>query len=290
VGVAEETEPTVIQDIAFEDLIGAPLLAAVRASAQAARETADVVAHLGAQPPLEFSFSRPREQPRDASEPDPVVVDESVHVSVPLLGIVSVPSLQVDTLDVAFTLEMRSFDREGPGTEPEDPMAADPSTAPVYRAVGRPAAHREQTRGTDTVAKYSFELKASNHGTSEAMARLFDLFAQAVAPRPHPAPPPAVAARAGRGAEGQAHGIGHRPDDILHRLDFNENQILAFDLAGLDREELEFRLSARAERVWRQWLDEAAEALRVTDGVAGRTWSTMINKLEAARAAGRSPG
>ncbi len=165
----------------FDALIAAPLISAAKASAALAQTTSDFISAVGNAPPLTFSFTRHREVP-DALGGGSQVVAEDVALSLPVLGAVSVPNLQITTMTVSFDLEVRSFGTSDTGT----------ATPELH---GMPSAHREQTRTSDSFAKYTFDINAVDGGMPEGLARVLDLFAQSVAPMVSssaPVPPPRV--------------------------------------------------------------------------------------------------
>lgn len=252
-----------LKSLPIEHLVGAPLIAAVRASAHAAKETANLVEHLGSLPDLDFSFSRPREVPREnGHRPEarhPVIENETVNVSIPLLGAVSVPNLQVDTVNVRFTLEMRGFESS---SSTLDRSEGDGGNVPTLTA--RPTAHAEQTRGSDRMAKYSFEIKATNHGTSETLARVMDLLAQSVAARPQASAP---------------SGYDILRDVVL----LNPAQIDAFESAGLTRDGLEGLLWGKRP-AWVKWRDTmVVAALKSARDVRTNTANAILRMLDKAR-------
>lgn len=159
--------------VPLEHLIAAPLVSATRASAQVVAATVDFLRMVGTNDEggtrtVDFEFTRPVEQASPGEEP--TVTQEPVRVSLPILAIVPIPNLQIDTLKANFSVEARPAAREA-GEDPP-PMA------------GRLSSHREHTRSTDRSAKYSISLSASTPDPSEALSRVRDLMAHAVAPVP----------------------------------------------------------------------------------------------------------
>lgn len=154
--------------LSLDQMIAAPVVSAARAAEALADASADFVRRVGvdergAVRTVDFAFSRPVEQPGPADEP--AVEAQDVHVSLPLLALVSVPSLRIDSFETHFSLEIRSLEPTG-GDTPQ--------------VLVKPAAQRENTRDTDKTAKYTVDLRASAAPPSEALARVLDLMAQSV--------------------------------------------------------------------------------------------------------------
>ncbi len=163
--------------LSLDQMIAAPVVSAARAAEALADASADFVRRVGvdehgAVRTVDFAFSRPVEPPGPADEQ--AVVGEDVHVSLPLLALVSVPSLRIDTFETHFSLEIRSL----------APPAGDTGEPP--QVLVKPAAQRENTRDTDKTAKYTVDLRASAAPPSEALARVLDLMAQSVTAVPRP--------------------------------------------------------------------------------------------------------
>jgi hypothetical protein len=150
----------------LDHLLASPLVAAARASVALAAAEAEFIEqvgfHQGVPRMVQFDFDRPVEQPGKDGTSE--VVTEQVRVSLPLLSLVSVPNLRIDTLQTQFTLEIKEIRRDPDGQG--------------VQVLGRPAAHREQTRDSDRTARYTVDLRASAEPPTEALARVLDLMAQ----------------------------------------------------------------------------------------------------------------
>lgn len=161
---------TAVAGVPFDHLIAAPLISAAKASAMLATTTSDFIEQVGNRPPLRFTYTRHVEEP-DEQLGGSYIRSENIELSLPVLGAVSVPNLRIDSMTIVFNLEVRTV-----RTDDEE----DPDAAPTLH--GKPSALREHTRASDTFAKYSFDIRAVDGGTPEALARIIDLFSQTVAP------------------------------------------------------------------------------------------------------------
>jgi len=188
------------QGLPMESLIGGPLTAAADAQILLARSTATFIQTVGFDPPtvgttdpnrttqgltryVEFDFERPGRSIDDKGNP----LIETVKLKVPLLSIVPVPNLQIDTVDITFDMEVKSSEASTNSTDYE---AAVDATGKVgygpfsleVKIHGQVKTHQENTRSSDNSARYHVAVHATNHGMPEGLARVFDMMASSVAP------------------------------------------------------------------------------------------------------------
>ncbi|MBO9880382.1 DUF2589 domain-containing protein [Xanthomonas sp. D-109] len=180
------------------DLIGGPLDAACDAQVKLARATADFIRVIGFLPPTDpkdpqgtgatrtasFRFKRPVDDPDKAGG----IAEEEVELEVPLLAIVNVPSLSIQTVDVTFDMEVKSSFSEKSKTDASASMSADVEYGfGLFKAKvhiqGSVATSKENTRSSDNSAKYHVSVHAADKGPPEGLARVLDILQTAVAPR-----------------------------------------------------------------------------------------------------------
>lgn len=188
------------QGLPMESLIGGPLTAAADAQILLARSTATFIQTVGFDPPtvdpndskktnpgatryVEFDFERPGRLIDDKGNP----LIETVKLKVPLLSIVPVPNLQIDTVDITFDMEVKSSEASSEdkdvevGLEAEAKIGYGPFSLDV-KIHGQVKTHQENTRSSDNSARYHVAVHATNHGMPEGLARVFDMMASSVAP------------------------------------------------------------------------------------------------------------
>ncbi|MEO0733336.1 MAG: DUF2589 domain-containing protein [Bacteroidota bacterium] len=100
--------------IDFENLIGGPMDAAVKAQANASMSTVNFIKEVGFDRDetgkvtglkmADFSFEKQVPDPEDASK----TITEQVKIQVPFISILNVPSLRVETLDIDFNVKLNS--------------------------------------------------------------------------------------------------------------------------------------------------------------------------------------
>ncbi len=187
-------------------LIGEPLMAAAKAQVQLANNTAQFIQSVGFTPkenakadPLtgkvdlsqlevrtvDFRFERPSGPP-DATTG--IAQTETVSLEVPLLAIIKVPSLFIDTVDIIFDMEVKSSESSTESEDMSAKMSADmemgwgPFSLKVH-VEGSVATHKENTRSSDQSAKYHVEVHAADKGMPEGLQRVLDMMNSAIAPK-----------------------------------------------------------------------------------------------------------
>lgn len=179
----------------LSDLIGTPLEAACTANTKLAKATADFINTVGFEPgdpKVQGSVGKPRmvdfNYERPALDKDGKRTVEVVNIRVPMLAIVPIPNLQVDLVDITFDMEVKSSTSSKSSEDKSGSFNAHlkvgwgPVSASVSMA-GSVATHKENTRTSDNSAKYHVQVKATNHGIPEGLARVLDIMADAAKPR-----------------------------------------------------------------------------------------------------------
>lgn len=166
----------------MDQLIGAPLRAAADASVQLAQSTADFINQVGFDNQgnlhtVAFGYER-----RSPNEDGTSSLDQ-MRVDIPLLAIVPIPNLQVDEVNILFDMEVKQSEREESSTDMSASVTGSLRIGPIRVSVtGSVSAHQNNTRSSDNSAKYHVDVRATNHGTPEGLARVLDMMAANVAP------------------------------------------------------------------------------------------------------------
>lgn len=172
----------------MSELIGAPLIAAAEAQrrlAGVAWEFYQKVAYEtedGDKPNqkitrvLEFKLARPVEQ-------DGVMKPMSQVVQAPFIGLVPIPSLLIDRIDVDFQMEVTDTNttttKEDKSAEAEIGASKWGITAKIS---GKVSSSRENTRQTNQTAKYQVHVSASQQPQTEGLSKLMDIMASCIEP------------------------------------------------------------------------------------------------------------
>lgn len=184
------------QGLPMESLIGGPLKAAADAQVMLASSTADFINSVGfdwkkgadgkPEPVLrnvEFSYESTEQDPSTGH-----AFIKETKIIVPMLAIVPIPNLQIDTVDITFDMEVKSSFSETAKEEKQGSFEAE-LTAKIgpfsirAKVQGSASSSKETTRTSDNSAKYHVGIHATNHGMPEGLMRVLDMMAAAAAPR-----------------------------------------------------------------------------------------------------------
>jgi len=185
-------------------LMGAPLSAACEAQIMLANATAEFIRVVGFLPPDDadfsadpnamgglrmatFGFSRP-----SATTPGQ---NDQVLLNFPLISFVNVPALSIKTVDVTFDMEVRTATTS---VESRDSSIGGSlevrqrwgSGSAKLNISGSVSSHKENTRSTDTSAKYHISMHAEDAGMPEGLQRVMNILNAAITAPPPPAPTP----------------------------------------------------------------------------------------------------
>lgn len=226
------------------DLIGGPLMAAADAQVRLANSTANFIQQVGFTPgpntklddsgqpaafdstfqirTAPFKFARPQ-----AGAPvgtDGLIPTETVELDVPLLAIVKIPSLSIDTVDITFDMEVKNSESSKDTQNTSGSFSADASVGwgPFSLKVhveGSVSSAKENVRSSDQSAKYHVEVHASDKGMPEGLARVLDIMNSAIAPKKIAPTPTDGTATAGGGETPAAAPVGPGATPVLAASD-----------------------------------------------------------------------
>ena len=166
----------------MDQLIGAPLTAAADASLRLANSTADFINRVGFDADGNVRNVSFKYEKRSLNEDGTSNLDE-MKVDVPMLAIVPIPNLQVDEVNVLFDMEVKQSEKSESSLDVGATLNATANFGIVKVNVsGSVSAHQANTRSSDNSAKYHVDVRATNHGTPEGLARVLDMMAANVAP------------------------------------------------------------------------------------------------------------
>lgn len=166
----------------MHQLIGAPLSAAADASTQLANSTADFINQVGFDPEGKARTVAFAYQKRSMNE-DGTSNLEDMKVEVPILAIVPIPNLQVDEVNVLFDMEVKQSEKSESSMDVGATLSGSMKLGFIKVSVkGSISAHSSNTRSSDNSAKYHVDVRATNHGTPEGLARVLDMMAANIAP------------------------------------------------------------------------------------------------------------
>ncbi|MCM1040234.1 MAG: DUF2589 domain-containing protein [Roseburia sp.] len=166
----------------MEQLIGGPLSAAANASTLLANSTADFIQKVGFDKQGKLQTVTFGYQKRSTNDDGTTNLDE-MKVAVPMLAIVPIPNLQIDEVNILFDMEVKQSEKSENSKDMSASLTGSAKIGPFKISIsGSVSAHESHTRSTDNSAKYHVDVRATNHGTPEGLARVLDMIAANVAP------------------------------------------------------------------------------------------------------------
>lgn len=168
----------------MSELIGAPLIAAAEAQQRLAGISWDFYEKIAFDEnkntrTLKFELNRPVVQ-------DGVVgQSEKMTVEVPFIGIVPVPALLTERVDVDFQMEVTDTNvSKSTNTEEANASASSKWFGCTVSVGGKVSSSRENTRTTNQTAKYQVHVTAAQQSPTEGMSKLMDIVASCIEPIP----------------------------------------------------------------------------------------------------------
>ncbi|WP_297194982.1 DUF2589 domain-containing protein [uncultured Campylobacter sp.] len=167
-------------------LIGGPLQAACDAQLQLANATSTFIKTVGLEQKGEELVARTVDFKYEQIKEDGSV--QKMNIQTPLLAIVKVPSLSITSMDITFDMEVKTAEEQKESSDKSVAIDAQASVGfAFFRArvsvKGSISSHKENTRRTDTSAKYHVELHARDDGMSEGLSRVLDIIQASIQPR-----------------------------------------------------------------------------------------------------------
>lgn len=175
----------------MRELIGAPLFAAAEAQEKLASIAWDYYQKIAFETDdsgnqskntrlLEFTLDRPVIQ-------DGVMSNDNNQVTVkaPFIGLVPIPSLLIDHVDVDFLMEVTDTNKTTDNSSAEASTNISSKWFGVNASItGKVSSSRENTRSTNQTAKYQVHVTASQQPPTEGLSKLMDIMAGCIEPVP----------------------------------------------------------------------------------------------------------
>lgn len=170
---------SVINALPLEHMIGGPLQAMIKAQVQASRAYADFLLSVcikdGKAESVQFDY-------------DETVVDDKGVIQgvvkktmrIPLLAAISHPNICIEEGTIDFELEVTQSESSNSETNAEATMEASLGWGPFkVKVTGRVSHKSQQTRSSDTRAKYSIHTQIKRQPPPEALMRVIDFLTDA---------------------------------------------------------------------------------------------------------------
>ncbi len=185
-----------LKGVPLESLIGAPLAAATKAQRNLGMEMVSFINMLayGSDKPesgrgagSKDVKTLPMKLQRPVAEADGTISKHEIEIAPPLLGLVPIPALLIDSVDINFTMEINSVTSSNDKIDTETSAKLHAEGNGLFysggvEVSGKVSTQRENTRSTDKSAKYDVTVHASQQAPTEGMSKLMDLLASTVEP------------------------------------------------------------------------------------------------------------
>lgn len=201
----------------IESLMLDPILAAAKGQAALAAVTLDFVTSLAFEDGEEDGSS---EKPRKAKlinvDLDRLAVSQDgappanlqQKIQMPLLPLVEIPNFSLESMEIDFTMEVKSSVSETDSSSSEDTKESETTKGGSvsaggsfwgvsfkasanynnkHKSTGTVSASKEKTRSTDSSAKYHLNVKAKQNAPTEGMSRFTQILASVIEPIDVPA-------------------------------------------------------------------------------------------------------
>ena len=167
----------------MRELIAAPLIAAAEAQQELAATAWNFYQQIAFDGKsgnkariLEFDIKRPIQQ-------DGKMTTMSQSVKAPFIGLVPIPSLLIDRVDVDFQMEVTDTSNVKSTTNAEVEAKASAKHWFINAEIsGKVTTARENTRMTNQTAKYQIHVTASQQPQTEGLSKLMDIMASCIEP------------------------------------------------------------------------------------------------------------
>lgn len=167
----------------MEQLVSAPLAAAVEAGIRLADETAQFIKTVGVDEQGHVRNAEFRYMQHSIDEAGQAVSQE-MQVDVPLLAIVPVPNLHIDEVNLLFDIEVKQSETKDSTMELSAKGDGSLGFGPAKVTVsGMVSTYQTNARKSDYSAKYHIDIRATDHGTPEALARVIDMMSESLTAR-----------------------------------------------------------------------------------------------------------
>ena len=166
----------------MRELIAAPLIAAAEAQQELAATAWNFYQQIAFDEDgktarvLEFDIKRPIQQ-------DGVMTTMPQSVKAPFIGLVPIPSLLIDRVDVDFQMEVTDTSNVKSTINAEvETKVSGKSWLISAEISGKVTTARENTRMTNQTAKYQIHVSASQQPQTEGLSKLMDIMASCIEP------------------------------------------------------------------------------------------------------------
>ena len=170
---------SVINALPLDRMISGPLMAMMQAQVTASKQYADFLLTVcikdGKAIAVEFDYDQTLVDTQGK-----LVGTSTKRMRIPLLAAITHPNVCIEDGSIDFELEVSQSAEEKSTTDAEASLEASFGWGPFsVKVTGKVSHHAEQTRKTDTRAKYSIHVQAKRQPPPEALMRVIDFMTDA---------------------------------------------------------------------------------------------------------------
>lgn len=174
-----------LKGVPIDYLISTPLVAAARSNMALAEVMLEFIDLIGFDKDgktrlITFILTRPDQNPVTTQWEK-----QTLTVEAPLLGLVPIPALLIDSVDIKLNVNIKNTLEKTLNTKSDAKLTVDPgwgwAKAEFTGSIGVEDTHRRQT---DQSATFEVEVRAEQQELPEGMARLMDVMASCITPLP----------------------------------------------------------------------------------------------------------
>ncbi len=175
----------IVNSLPIEKMVAAPLVATVKAQCEMSLSLAHFIQDVGIDKDgnMRMVTLKYEETVADKDKPDETT-SRTRYIQAPFLAMTGLPNLAVESADISFDLEVSTAEDDTKKNTEDANVTTEYKSwwSPVTaKFTGNVTHSSEQTRHTDTRAKYSFNISARKQGTPEAFLRIIDAVTNSVA-------------------------------------------------------------------------------------------------------------
>jgi len=170
---------SVINALPLDRMISGPLMAMMQAQATASKQYADFLLTVCIKDSKAIAIEFDYDQTYVDTE-GKVTGVATKKMRIPLLAAITHPNICVEEGTIDFELEVNQSEEEKSSTDAEASLEGSFGWGPFkLKITGKVSHHKEQTRSTDTRAKYNIHVVAKRQPPTEALMRVIDFLTDA---------------------------------------------------------------------------------------------------------------
>lgn len=173
----------IVNSLPIEKMVAAPLIATIQAQSQMSRMLAQYVQDVGIDSNGNVRMVTMKYN-ENAVDSQGNLDTKERYIQAPFLALTGIPNLAIEDVNISFDLEVSTAEEDVTKNNIDNTVSSEYKSiwSPVTAKFSGTVSHSsEQTRRTDTRAKYSFNVNARKQGTPEGLMRIIDAVTNAVA-------------------------------------------------------------------------------------------------------------